>query len=116
MKLHELTRIMDGIAPLRLAESWDNVGLITGDSEQDIKRCLLTIDCTRGVLDEAAGCGLIIAYHPPMFEAVKRISADSIVYEAIRRGIALYSPHTALDVADGGTNDVLAQIMQLKDP
>ena len=50
----------------------------------------------------------MIAYHPPIFEAVKRLVAGSLVFDAIRRGVALYSPHTALDVAEGGTNDMLA--------
>jgi dinuclear metal center YbgI/SA1388 family protein len=54
---------------------------------------------------------LIIAYHPPIFSAIKRVTAGSLVFDAIRRGIAIYSAHTAWDVAPGGTNDFLADMM-----
>ncbi len=110
MKLEELTRAMEAIAPTRLAESWDNVGLLAGDPQQSVSRAMLCIDYTPEVACEAAGetCDAIIAYHPPLFHAVKRLTAGSLIFDAIRRGVAIYSPHTALDVADGGTNDMLA--------
>lgn len=116
MKLRELLPILNTIAPLHLAESWDNVGLLVGDPSRDVTRTLLTIDYTEAVAREAreAGCDFVIAYHPPIFEALKRLRGPSLVFDAIRDGIALYSPHTALDVADGGTNDVLADLLGLQ--
>ena len=54
---------------------------------------------------------LCIAYHPILFEPVERVHYDSVLYRAIRAGLAVYSPHTALDVAPGGTNDVLADAL-----
>jgi dinuclear metal center YbgI/SA1388 family protein len=113
MKLQEIVCVLDDIAPTRLAESWDNVGLLVGDPQADVKRAILCIDYTPEVACEAAGqqCDLVIAYHPTIFDPIKRLvlgSAASAVFDAIRRGVAIYSPHTALDVADGGTNDMLA--------
>lgn len=113
MKLQDLLPILDRIAPLRFAESWDNVGLLAGDPSQDVSRAMLCIDYTPEVACESAGekCDLVIAYHPPLFDAIKRIVANGIganIYDAIKRGVAIYSPHTALDVAEGGTNDLLA--------
>jgi dinuclear metal center YbgI/SA1388 family protein len=104
---------MEDIAPARFAASWDNVGLLVGDAARDVARVLLTIDCTSAVLAEAAaaGCDAIVSYHPPIFEGQKRLLAGSIAFEAAQSGIALFSPHTALDVADGGTNDVLADAL-----
>ncbi len=101
---------LDEIAPTRNAEAWDNVGLLAGDPEQDVTRAMLCIDYTAAVAEEAAGagCDLIVAYHPPIFDAIKRVTADSLIFDAIGRGVAIYSPHTALDVAEGGTNDMLA--------
>jgi dinuclear metal center YbgI/SA1388 family protein len=115
MKLSEVLSALDQIAPTRLAEPWDNVGLLVGDPQQDVSRAMLTIDYTADVAAEAreAGCDLIIAYHPPIFEALKRIVAPHPIYDAISRGVAIYSPHTALDVADGGTNDMLADALGL---
>ena len=106
MKLHAVTTILDDLAPLRYAEGWDNVGLLVGDPDAEIRRVLVTVDYTRGVADEGE-CDLVVAYHPPMFAAVKRVPHRALWAEAVRKGIALYSPHTALDVAAGGTNDFL---------
>ena len=110
MNVGNLVRAMETIAPTHLAAAWDNVGLLVGDPGGDIERVLLTIDCVRSVLEEAVreGCGAIVSYHPPVFEAQKRFVAGSIAHDAARAKIAIFSPHTALDVADGGTNDVLA--------
>ncbi|HUB26350.1 MAG TPA: Nif3-like dinuclear metal center hexameric protein, partial [Tepidisphaeraceae bacterium] len=49
------------------------------------------------------------------FDAVKKLTAGNMVFEAVRRGMAIYSPHTAWDVADGGANDHLADILGLAD-
>src|SRR5688572_3255871 len=110
MKLQTVLDALESIAPTRHAESWDNVGLLAGDPELDVTSALLTIDYTPDVIAEAlAGrCDLVVSYHPPLFHAVKRLRAGDPVFDAIRRGVAIYSPHTALDVADGGTNDMLA--------
>jgi dinuclear metal center YbgI/SA1388 family protein len=117
MKLTQIIDTLESIAPTSAAESWDNVGLLAGDPQQEVSRVILTIDYTHAVADEAkrGGCELVIAYHPPIFDGLKRLTADSLVFDAIRRGVAIYSPHTALDIADGGTNDMLADALWLTD-
>jgi dinuclear metal center YbgI/SA1388 family protein len=120
MKLQDLLSALEEIAPTRHAESWDNVGLLVGDPDQDVSGVMLTIDYTPEVACEAAGvdANAIVAYHPPIFEAIKRITstgATSLVFDALRRGVAIYSPHTALDVASGGTNDMLADVLELRE-
>lgn len=116
----DVTRALDAIAPPALAQSWDNVGLLAGDRDAPCTRVMLCIDLTPPVLEEAiAGkVNLVLAYHPPIFKPVPRLIAqsgepDAIVFRAIRAGIAIYSPHTALDAAPGGTNDVLARLCGL---
>ncbi len=113
MKVSDLTQAMEAIAPLRYAAAWDNVGLLVGDPAADIDRVLLAIDCTPPVLDEAVrtSSGAVVAYHPPIFNPQKRFIAGSIAYDAMRAGVAIYSPHTAFDVAAGGTNDFLADAL-----
>jgi dinuclear metal center YbgI/SA1388 family protein len=118
MLLKKILAALEEIAPLALAEAWDNVGLLAGDPRQVISRVLLTIDYTTDVAAEGRNlnCDLIIAYHPPIFSAVKRMTADgpsALIHDAIRRGVAIYSPHTAWDVATNGTNDVLADAVGL---
>lgn len=115
MLLQDLVAALNDIAPTRNAESWDNVGLLAGDPAQAVTKVMLTIDYTGDVAAEAeaAGCDAVVAYHPPIFEPLKRLAAGSVVFDAIRRGVAIYSPHTALDVVDGGTNDMLADVLGL---
>src|SRR5437660_8432830 len=114
--LRDLINLLEALAPTRHAESWDNVGLLVGDRNQIVNRAMLTIDYTESVAAEARDgvCDAIIAYHSPIFAAIKRVTSDSstaLIHDAIRRGVAIYSPHTALDVADGGTNDMLCDIL-----
>jgi dinuclear metal center YbgI/SA1388 family protein len=110
MKLAEILTVLDELAPLRYAESWDNVGLLVGDPRAEIANVLVTVDYTDAVAAEAAAAGatLIVSYHPPIFASVKRVPHEALWADAIRRNVALYSPHTALDVARDGTNDFLA--------
>jgi dinuclear metal center YbgI/SA1388 family protein len=116
-RVSDLVAAMEAIAPLRLAASWDNVGLLVGDASASLSHVMLCIDGTKPVLAEAraAGCDALVAYHPILFEAQKRFLAGSPAYELARAGIAAYSPHTALDAAPGGTNDVLADALGMTD-
>lgn len=115
MNVGVIVRNLEQIAPPEFAESWDNVGLLIGAEDWPADDVLLTIDLTEAVLDEAiaAGVKMIVAYHPPIFDALKavndRTTKSRIVLDAIRNNIAVYSPHTALDAAPGGVNDWLAQ-------
>lgn len=99
------------LAPLRLAESWDNVGLLIGDRSATVTKVMTCLTVTPDVVDEAAseGAGLIVAHHPLPFKPLAKITADSVtgsmVLQLISSGIALYSAHTAFDSAVDGIND-----------
>ncbi len=115
-QLPTLLSALEIIAPLRLAEDWDNVGLLLEpDPEAEISRVLLTIDLTDTVVDEAIefGAELIVSYHPPIFGGLKRLTQarpdERALLRLVNDGIAVYSPHTALDAAAGGVNDWLAK-------
>jgi dinuclear metal center YbgI/SA1388 family protein len=113
----DLARAMEAIAPLRHAAEWDNVGLLLGSTAWPLDALLLTTDLTSEVLDEAvaidAAGRAIVAYHPAIFRPQARLTDESptgrIALRCARAGIALYSPHTALDAAPGGLGDWLAQ-------
>src|SRR6266496_3485958 len=115
MQLSQVIKALEEIAPPAMAEAWDNVGLLVGDAKQSVNRALITIDYTDEVAEEArqAGCDLIIAYHPLLFNPIKRLTAPNLIFDAVRLGMAIYSPHTALDVVEGGTNDMLADAIGL---
>jgi dinuclear metal center YbgI/SA1388 family protein len=112
----DLIRAIESFAPLTYAQSWDNVGLLVGSADQLLSGPVyLTIDLTESVLDEAirADASAIIAYHPPIWTALKRITADTptgrIILRAAQAGLAVYSPHTALDAMPGGMTDWLCE-------
>ncbi len=118
MHSSEFLNLMATLAPLELAASWDNVGVIVDAAEErDVRRVLLTIDMTEHVLAEALdfGAEAIIAYHPPIFSGLKRLerttAAGRLHLALIRSGILVYSPHTALDACRGGLNDWLAGLL-----
>lgn len=113
MRLSALVQALESYVPTRWADAWDNVGLLAGDPGRAVQRVLLCVDYTADVATEGRtfGAELVIAYHPPIFDGLKRIVAGSVLADAVRRDVALWSPHTAFDVAVGGTNDLLADIV-----
>jgi dinuclear metal center YbgI/SA1388 family protein len=115
VSLGKVCQVMMDLAPLRYAGEWDNVGLLLEPGKKiKLDRVLLTIDLTEAVMDEAVAmeAGLIIAYHPPLFVPIKRLTQSDaksrIVLNAAQAGLPIYSPHTALDNVEGGVNDWLA--------
>ena len=115
--LTEVTQVLQNLAALEWAEPWDNVGLLVEPHVVEVATVLVTIDLTEDVLIEAkaAKANLIVVYHPVIFAGLKRLTQktadERIVIESIRSGIAIYSPHTALDAALWGMNDWLAQAL-----
>jgi len=119
--VRDVCECMESIAPTGLAQSWDNVGLLAGDLDATVTRILTCIDLTPDVVKDAvrSKVDLVLAYHPPIFKPISRLLAQSgemgsVVLQCIRHGIAIYAIHTALDAADGGTNDVLASLCGIK--
>ncbi len=113
----DVCAVMERAAPLGLAQDWDNVGLLAGDRNAAVERVLMCIDMTGAVVDEAIRkrVQFVMAYHPVLFKAVSRLTwpsdeTDGLVFRCVANGIAVYSMHTALDAAEGGTNDVLADM------
>lgn len=115
--VRELLRWMDETYPFALAEDYDNVGLLIGSAEQAFSRCLLALDVTNDVVDEAVrkNAQLILTHHPVIFNPLKRLSPEGMVYRCVQNGIAVIASHTNLDKAAGGVNDVLADKLSLKD-
>ncbi|XP_034050182.1 NIF3-like protein 1 isoform X2 [Thalassophryne amazonica] len=114
MNLKDILQVMEQLAALSLAESWDNVGLLVEPSKsRPIKTILLTNDLTDPVMAEAEAmsCDLIISYHPPLFRPFKRLVQkdwkQQLAIRAVEAGIAVFSPHTSWDSVKGGVNDWL---------
>ena len=113
--------ILENLAPIQLAESWDNVGLQIGDRGWPVKKIWTALDPLPEVVTAACDnhVDLLITHHPLFFKPVTCIDCSTpvgkIVQKALCRQLAVYSAHTNLDSATGGVNDVLAASIGLSD-
>ena len=119
----KLTKIIDSLekwAPPIYQESYDNSGLLIGNKRNEIKGCLISLDCTEKVIDEALkkDCNLIISHHPLIFEPIKSIISDSwisrTIEKAIKNNINIYAFHTNLDNVITGVNKKISDLIGLK--
>ncbi|XP_044271597.1 NIF3-like protein 1 [Tribolium madens] len=121
MSVKDIVKTLQSFAPLNLAENWDNVGLLVDPmTDKHVKTILLTNDLTEDVVNEAKNfqAGLIISYHPNIFQGLKTVSdktwKERIVIQCIKHEIAVFSPHTTWDCIEGGVNDWLASAFDYK--
>lgn len=122
MKLEGCIQAIEKLFPLSWAEDWDNPGLLSGDPMSNIERISVCLDATVQTVSRAAenGSDLLVTHHPAFIHPLKRLTPDfpegATLFEAIRRGIALYSIHTNWDVSPEGVNRVLAKKVGLVNP
>ena len=120
MKLENIISEIEQFAPLQLQESYDNAGLIIGNTSMEISSALLCIDVTEAVIDEAIliGAQLIISHHPLIFSGVKKINEkneiERCVVKAIKNSIAIYAAHTNLDSVEKGVNAKICEKLALQ--
>jgi dinuclear metal center YbgI/SA1388 family protein len=121
MNILSVESFLEELAPPRLAESWDNVGLLVGDRQAAVRKIMTCLTVTPTTMEEAIAerADLIVTHHPLPFSAVKRLTTDTIVgrmlLKLIAAGVAVYSPHTAFDSAAEGINQRLAEGLGLKE-
>lgn len=112
----DIYSFLDSLAPFSTSAPWDNTGLLVGNENSEVKRVMLSLDVTGDVIDEAIenSVDLVITHHPLIFEGVKSVTADTLLYKAVSSGISFISSHTCLDIAKDGVNDCLANAVGLK--
>lgn len=117
----EISDVLNQIAPLSLAEDWDNSGFQILLDKKEIRTVLLCLDVTAAVIKEAinANADLIISHHPMYFSSFRNIVSGDLIsdytIELIKNGISVYSSHTSFDKAEKGTNFYLAKMLGLSD-
>ena len=115
-----IAAIVEELAPLELAEPWDNPGWQLGDPRAPVEKVLLCLDVGREVVKEAGqkGAQLILTHHPLFFKGMKSLRVDTpqgaLAAELLRLGIGVYAAHTNLDRARLGVSDALAKILGLE--
>ncbi|MBQ3863947.1 MAG: Nif3-like dinuclear metal center hexameric protein [Schwartzia sp.] len=106
---------MERLAPKKLAEDWDNPGLLVGSPSQEVNKVLVCLDVRDEVIDRAVegGYDMIVSHHPLIFRSMKKIRTDlpdgRKLARLLKHDIAVFAAHTNLDIARGGVNDVLAE-------
>lgn len=116
-KVKDIIRIMEEFAPKTLKEDFDNVGLMVGDRNKEVKKILLALDCTLNVIQEAKEekVDLIITHHPLIFRKPSNITTDTLIgkkiIELIKNDISLYSSHTNLDSVENGLNETIVNLL-----
>ena len=117
----DITAWLEQFAPSRLAEPWDNVGLLWGDPNSPADRVMTCLTVTPATAAEAIRerAGLIVSHHPVLFREVKKIRADfpetGYLWNLARAGVAIASPHTAFDSTRGGINDMICRRLGLNE-
>ncbi|OPJ57056.1 Nif3-like dinuclear metal center hexameric protein [Alkalithermobacter paradoxus] len=120
MLLKDIIKIFENKYPKNLAYDWDNIGLIIGDSQRDIRKILVALEATEEVVDEAIekDVDLVITHHPFLFKGLKRVTKDTpkgnCIYKLIKNDIAVYSSHTNFDIAYDGLNDEICSMLELE--
>ena len=118
-RIQDLLGIINALYPAAYAESWDNVGLQTGDPGAPVSRVLICLDPSEKALTtaQATGAEAILSHHPLIFQPLKSVTPANetgrLVLAAVRAGIAVISAHTNLDRAPNGLNDWLADRLGL---
>jgi len=116
-KVIDISKEIEKFAPKFLMEDYDNVGLMVGDENKEVKKVLLALDCTNEVIKEATrfNCDLIITHHPLLFKRPKNIIKGDLIGDKVialvKDDIALYSCHTNLDSAKNGINETIVNML-----
>jgi len=119
MTIQDITSFLEKMAPPFLQESYDNAGLITGNSNWECTGIITSLDATEAVVLEAIEkkCNLIVAHHPIIFSGLKKITGKNYVERtiitAIKNDIAIYAIHTNLDNVLQGVNGKIADQLGL---
>jgi dinuclear metal center YbgI/SA1388 family protein len=116
----DVERMLGDHYPTGSAESWDRVGLVTGDRADELRGILLTVDVTDAVVEQAAelGANLIVAHHPLLLRGINAVDPEHpkgrMIIELIRQRIGLITAHTNADIPVGGVADSLAEALGLR--
>ncbi len=119
MKCYEIIDKLEALSPTEFAEEWDNIGLLAGRRDKEVRTVYIALDATDAVIGEAVrlGADLLLTHHPLIFKKMSRVNTDDFigrrVCELIRNDISYYAMHTNFDVM--GMADAAADELSLKD-
>ena len=104
MKCYEIIEKLETLSPPSFAEDWDNIGLLVGRRDKEVKSIYIALDATDEVIDEAirVGADMLLTHHPLIFHKINRVNTDDFIgkriYGLIRADMVCYAMHTNFDV------------------
>lgn len=119
MLCKDIIRKLEVLSPKEYALDWDNVGLLVGRRDKDVKKIMIVVDITECICDAAVGqkVDLIISHHPLIFGKLNRINDETPLgrklLKLIESGICCYAMHTNFDTK-GGMAKEAAKLLSLK--
>ena len=119
MKCSEIITLLEQEYGKEYACDWDNVGLLAGRRDKEVKKILLALDATDEVVEQAAegAYDMLITHHPMIFGAIKRVTDEDMVgrrlLSLIRSDISYYAMHTNYDTR--GMADLTARLLNLQE-
>lgn len=117
MVCEQIIRVLEKQSPRECACGWDNVGLLVGDQNKEVRRIYVALDATDETIDEAkeAGADLLLTHHPLIFKGIKKINREDFIgrriIELIKNDMAYYAMHTNFDIL--GMADLAAEKLGL---
>ena len=121
LTLAAVVAALERLYPPITAQSWDQVGLVTGDPAQPVDRIHFAVDPTLAVITEAVSLGadLLVTHHPLLLRGVHSVATTTAkgvsVTSLVVGDVALYVAHTNADVAADGVCTSLALACDLED-
>ncbi|MCU8595295.1 MULTISPECIES: Nif3-like dinuclear metal center hexameric protein [Streptomyces] len=118
-RLSEVIAALENLWPAERAESWDAVGTVVGEPDQEVSRVLFAVDPVQEIADEAVklGADLLVTHHPLYLRGTTTVAASTfkgrVVHTLIKNDVALHVAHTNADTADPGVSDALAGALDL---
>jgi dinuclear metal center YbgI/SA1388 family protein len=118
----EIAEAVERIAPISLAEDWDNPGLQVGSSGGEVNRVLVALTPMTEVFEEAEeiGANFLLFHHPLIFRGLKSVDTNSypgdLIMRTVKRNLTVHAAHTNYDAAPGGVSVALAEALGLVGP
>lgn len=119
MLCREIIDVIERTYPKHAALEWDNVGLLVGRTEKEVKKIYVALDVTEEVIDAAieTGADMLVTHHPLIFSPLKKITDEhfigSRVVKLLQHDISYYAMHTNYDVL--GMAGLSGNILGLRD-
>lgn len=116
MKISDVVTYLNEKSPFDTAMSYDNVGLLVGDSDAELTGICCCLDITHSIISEVIDkkANLIVSHHPVIFDGLKSLAEWNPVTELIRNNIAAIAMHTNFDIAPNGVNDTLVELLEFE--